>query len=97
MEQLGKLAADARRIQTKAEASGDLRTALAAIGALSRLVELAVQLSREQAIPIDEARELFVGMARLVREHVTDRATLKAIAIGFQDLTERIDRRVAQV
>jgi len=94
--QLTKLAADARRIQTKAEASGDLRAALAAIGALSRLVELAVQLSREQAIPIDEARELFVGLARLVRDHVHDAAALRAIGEGFAKLTEQVDGRIRE-
>jgi len=92
--QLNQLAQDARRIKTQAELIGDLRTALAGVRELTRLVEVAADLSREQSLPLDEAQELFVGMARLVREHVTDRATLKAIAEGFRELMERIDHRV---
>jgi phosphoserine phosphatase len=92
--QLNQLAQDARRIKTEAELIGDLRTALAGVRELTRLVEVAAELSRDQSLPIDEAQELFTGMARLVREHVQDPAALRAIASGFQDLTERIDRRV---
>jgi hypothetical protein len=96
MAQLGKLAQDARRIKVQAELIGDLRTALAGVRELTRLVEVAADLSREQSLPLDTARELFTGLARLVREHVHDPPALRAIAEGFQDLTERIDRRVGQ-
>jgi len=95
--QLNQLAADARRIKTQAELMGDLRTALAGVRELTRLVEVAADLSREQSLPLDTAQELFSGLAHLVREHVTDRATLKAIAAGFQELLERMDGRVGQV
>jgi phosphoserine phosphatase len=94
---LNELAADARRIKTQAELIGDLRTALAGVRELTRLVEVAAELSREQSLPLDVAQELFGGMARLVKEHVRDREALRAIASGFQELIERIDRRVAQV
>ena len=94
--QLNQLAQDARRIKTQAELIGDLRTALAGVRELTRLVEVAADLSRENSIPLDTARELFTGLAHLVREHVKDREALRAIAEGFRALTERTDRRVGE-
>jgi len=94
--QLNQLAQDARRIKTQAELIGDLRTALAGVRELTRLVEVAAELSRDQSLPLDVAQELFVGMAHLVREHVHDAATRRAIAEGFRELMERIDARVGQ-
>lgn len=44
MERLEQLTDEARRIKTKAEASGDLRTALAAVRELVRVVELLAKL-----------------------------------------------------
>jgi len=95
--QLNQLAADARRVQGKAEAAGDLRTALAGVRELTRLVEVATRLRAENSLSLEDAQELFGGMARLVKEHVHDPPALRAIASGFQELIERIDRRVAQV
>jgi hypothetical protein len=45
--QLNQLAADARRIQQKAEAGRDYRTALAGVRELTRLVELVARMSDE--------------------------------------------------
>jgi hypothetical protein len=47
IDQLKRLANDARRIQKKAEAANDYRGALAGIRELTRLVELAARLSGE--------------------------------------------------
>lgn len=49
--QLNRLAADARRIQQKAEAAKDYRAALAGVRELTRLVELVAKLSGQMAEP----------------------------------------------
>ena len=49
--QLRQLVADARRVQKKAEAADDYRTALAGVRELTRLVELAARLSGELREP----------------------------------------------
>jgi len=47
VDQLKQLTEDARRIQKKAEAANDYRSALAAVRELTRLVELAARLTGE--------------------------------------------------
>jgi len=49
LEQLRRLNAQAQRLKEKAEQEGDLRTALAAVRELSRIVELTARLSGELA------------------------------------------------
>ena len=49
LEQLRELNAQAQRLKEKAERAGDLRTALAAVRELSRIVELTARLSGELA------------------------------------------------
>ena len=49
LEQLPRLNAQAQRLKEKAEQEGDLRTALAAVRELSRIVELTARLSGELA------------------------------------------------
>ncbi len=65
--ELGRLASEARRLQAAAEEAGELRTAIAALREITRLIELRARI----------AGELKEGQVNVLNVHIDERTATR--------------------
>ena len=87
LTRLATLETDAQRLKARAEADGDLRTALSAIREQTPLLDLAFRIDSDPAVPLAQALRIVDGLASAVRRHVADPTTPARISHEFGELT----------
>ncbi len=88
LDRLAELEGKARTLTEKAEAGGELRTALAGVREQGRLMELAAAIHKENGLSRDEALRFAASLTAVVRQHITDPDTLRKIGSDVRRLGE---------